>query len=132
MSSNLLFCYFANLMHFNSEEEYAKYVYPTVPYTALTKHTLEVIERNFNASFKDKNNFLNKFLRFVNKEDYYFFITSKPQTPNMEYIINKNELAKYVHYRSKEVPNYNHSKTEPRLTVFIFKFDEEGVNKWKQ
>lgn len=71
-----------------------------------------------------------RFFTKLNSEDFYFFIISKKQLDNFNDYMDMYGMKPYIHYTKNDIPNVQYSD-ERRLNIFIFKFDEEYVAKWK-
>lgn len=72
------------------------------------------------------------FLSAVIPGDYYFFIIANDQLPWFQKHVDEYGMKPYEKYRNKvPISNRRYGK-EARLNVFIYQFDEEFANKWKE
>ena len=78
------------------------------------------------------NRFERLFLSAIVPGDYYFFIIANEQLPLFNDHIKEFGMGKYEKYRSKvPIANTRYSE-DPRLNVFIYQFDSEFADKWKE
>ncbi len=72
------------------------------------------------------------FLSAVIPGDYYFFIITNDQLERFQKHVDAYGMQPYEKYRNKvPIANRRYGK-EARLNVFIYQFDEEFANKWKE